>query len=133
MCSGLDCQKKIEMKRKWVRKLIGGVSLSTAAFIFQACYGPPQDFGMDILIEGLVKSKRTGEPIKGIKVSVEENPQYLYTDEAGEFSFYTVSADLCKLKFEDIDSIQNGSFIDRDTILTNVYNQVYLKIFLEER
>ena len=126
-------KKRKKMKRNWVKKLIGGMSLTTAVFIFQACYGTPQDFGSDIFIEGLVKSKKTNEPIKGIKVSVEDNPQYLYTNDAGEFSFYTVSADTCRIKFEDIDSVQNGSFIDKDTILTNVYKQVYLNIFLEEK
>jgi len=121
------------MKRNWVRKLIGGMSLTTAVFIFQACYGTPQDFGMDIFIEGLVKSKKTGEPVKGIKVSVKDNPQYQYTNDAGEFSFYTVSTDVCTIRFEDIDSLQNGAFIDKDTILTNVYNKVYLNILLEEK
>jgi hypothetical protein len=121
------------MKRNWVRKLIGGMSLTTAVFIFQACYGTPQDFGMDIFIEGLVKSKKTGEPIKGIKVSVADNPQYQYTNDAGEFSFYTESADSKVIKFEDIDSIQNGAFIDKDTTLRNVYQRVHLAIFLEEK
>ena len=73
------------MKRNWIRKLIGGLSFTTALFVFQACYGTPQDFGADVFIEGLVKSKKTGEPIKGIKVSVADNPQYQYTDEDGEF------------------------------------------------
>lgn len=121
------------MKRTWVRKLIGGMSLTTAAFIFQACYGTPQDFGADIYIEGLVKSKKTGDPIKGIKVSVEDNPQYLYTNDAGEFSFYTESADIKVIKFEDVDSVQFGAFIDKDTTIRPVYRQVHLDIFLEEK
>ena len=121
------------MKRNLVRKLLGGMSLTTAVFIFQACYGTPQDFGADIFIDGLVKSKNTGEPIKGIKVSVADNPQYQYTNDAGEFSFYTESADIKVIKFQDIDSIQNGAFINKDTILTNVYRQVYLDVFLEDK
>jgi len=121
------------MKSGFMRKLVGGLSLSTAAFIFQACYGPPQDFGADVLIEGLVKSKKTGEPIKGIKVSVADNPQYQLTDEDGSFSFYTEIADTCKIMFADIDSDQNGAFVNKDTILTNLTHQIYLNILLAEK
>jgi hypothetical protein len=121
------------MKRNWFRNLLGGFSLTTAVFIFQACYGTPQDFGADIYVEGVVKSEKTGEPIMGIKVSVTDNPQYIYTDEEGWFSFYTVTADSCIIKFQDQDALQNGSFIDKDTILRNVNKQIFLNIFLEEK
>ena len=51
------------MKRDLKRKLIGGLCLTSIAFVFQACYGTPQDFGSDLLIEGEVKAKSTGLPI----------------------------------------------------------------------
>lgn len=121
------------MKSKLIRKLIGGLSFTTAMFIFQACYGTPQDFGNDVFIEGLVKSKKTGQPIKGIKVSVKDNPQYEFTGEDGSFSFYTFATERCTVKFEDTDSNQNGSFIDKDTILVNPFNKIHLDILLEER
>ena len=63
------------MHKKWVRRIVGGLSFTSALFVFQACYGTPQDFGLDILLEGQVKSKSTGLPIQGIKVSVEINIQ----------------------------------------------------------
>ena len=34
-------------------------------FIFQAWYGTPQDFGLDLLVEGQVKSNTSELPIKG--------------------------------------------------------------------
>src|SRR5690554_6966910 len=77
------------MKRNVIRQIVGGLSLTSAMFVFQACYGTPQDFGLDLLIEGQVKSKTSGLPIKGIKVSVADNMQYTWTNEEGEFSFYT--------------------------------------------
>ena len=55
------------MKRNWVRRIIGGISFTSALFVFQACYGTPQDFGFDLFIEGQVKSASTGLPVKGIK------------------------------------------------------------------
>jgi hypothetical protein len=121
------------MKMNLIRKLIGGLSFTTALFVFQACYGTPQDLGADVYIHGLVKSKKTGQPIKGIKVSVADNPQYQYTSEDGSFSFYTESAESCKIMFQDIDSNQNGAFFDKDTTLTNLTEQVYLNILLEEK
>ncbi len=121
------------MKGNFIKKIIGGLSLTTALFIFQACYGTPQDFGADVYIHGLVKSKRTGLPVKGIKVSNEALPQYQYTDVNGGFSFYTESSASCKIKFEDFDSDLNGSFMDKDTILANPGKQVYLEILLEDK
>jgi hypothetical protein len=121
------------MKGNFIRKIIGGLSLTTALFVFQACYGPPQDFGADVFIEGLVKSKKTEQPIKGIKVSVADFSQYMYTGEDGGFSLYTESGPSRKIKFEDIDSDQNGAFFDKDTILINPGEHVHLDILLEEK
>jgi hypothetical protein len=125
--------EKLKMKRNLIKKLIGGLSFTTALFVFQACYGTPQDLGADVYIQGLVKSKKTGQPIKGIKVSVADNPQYQYTSEDGSFSFYTETAENCIIKFEDIDSNQNGAFFDKDTTLTNLTDQIYLNILLQEK
>ncbi|HEX7584248.1 MAG TPA: hypothetical protein VF373_06130 [Prolixibacteraceae bacterium] len=121
------------MKRNWIKKLIGGLSFTTAMFVFQACYGTPQDFGLDILIEGQVKSRTTSLPITGIKVSVEGTMQYENTNEEGRFSFYTETGASYKIKFEDIDSNQNGSFIDKDTIVTIQNKKVYLDIVLNQK
>ena len=112
---------------------MGGLSLTTALFIFQACYGTPQDMGLDIFIEGQVKSEKTNKPVKGIKVSVEDKLQYQYTDESGKFSFYTETASSYKIKFEDIDSDQNGIFVEKDTLLTKIDKTIYLNIELEEK
>lgn len=46
------------MKRDWKRKIIGGLCLTSVAFVFQACYGTPQDFGNDLLIEGVRHNKK---------------------------------------------------------------------------
>lgn len=121
------------MKRNVIRKIIGGLSLTSAMFVFQACYGTPQDFGLDLLIEGQVKSKASGLPIKGVKVSVAENMQYELTDEEGKFSFYTEMLEGLTLQFQDIDSTQNGLYTDRDTVLTDLSKNIYLEIALEEK
>ncbi|MFA5326744.1 MAG: hypothetical protein WC384_03035 [Prolixibacteraceae bacterium] len=121
------------MRRSWITKLIGGLSFTSAMFVFQACYGTPQDFGLDVFIEGQVKSESTGIAIKGIKVSVDGLMQYEYTDENGKFSFYTERGDSYKIKFEDIDSAQNGAFANKDTILSAIDKKVYLNIALDSK
>lgn len=121
------------MKRNWIRTIIGGLSFTSAMFIFQACYGTPQDFGYDLLVEGQVKSKTSGLPIKGIKVSVENNMQYEITNEEGKFSFYTELLESITLQIQDVDSTQNGLYSDKDTVLTELSEKVYLDIILEEK
>ena len=121
------------MKRNWIGNVIGGLSLTSAMFVFQACYGTPQDFGLDFLVEGQVKSKISGLPIKGIKVSVANNLQYEYTNDEGRFSFYTEKIDTLNIFFEDLDSIQNGIYLNRDTVLKNSIEKVFLDIKMEEK
>lgn len=128
------------MKRDWKRKMIGGLCLTSIAFVFQACYGTGYDFGEDILIEGQVTSKASGLPIKGIKVSVADKVQYTSTDEDGKFSFFIEKIKTPKIKFTDIDSTQNIWFSNKDTLVTindsvllSEHSKVYLNIELENK
>jgi hypothetical protein len=121
------------MKRTWIRKLIGGLSLTSALFVFQACYGTPQDFGLDLFIEGQVKSKTSGLPIEGIKVSVANNPQFTMTGGDGKFILITEFIKDLTLQFQDIDSDQNGLYANKDTVLNVAKGMVYLDIKLEEK
>ena len=120
------------MKFNWTKKLLGGLCLSSVAFVFQACYGPPQDFGEELFVQGKVTDKTTGLPIKGIKVSVVDRMQYLYTNEEGDFAFYTMRADSTVVRFEDIDSIENGSYASKEIVLSDSLRVVDLTIDLDE-
>jgi len=106
------------MKKDWKRKIIGGLCLTSIAFVFQACYGTPQDIGQDLLIEGKVTSKTTGLPIKGIKVSFDQRVQYANTDENGKFSLYIDIVQHANIKFTDVDSTKNIWFSNKDTLIT---------------
>ena len=118
--------------KKWKNYLFKGVCLTSVAFVFQACYGTPQDFGLDVFIEGQVKSKSSGLTIKGIKVSVENTPQYTLTDEKGNFSFYTQKTNHTKIQFEDIDAAEYGLYLKTDTTLVNPDKKNFLRIELED-
>jgi hypothetical protein len=110
-------KKLADKKRKILRGIFGGLSLTAVAFVFQACYGTPEDFGLDMCIEGVVTSKTTNKPISGIKVSIEHEIDYsTLTDSAGQFVMFVPSEpQIYKVKFEDVDDAQNGVFLPKDT------------------
>lgn len=122
-----------EKKRKILRAIYGTLSFSTALFVFQACYGTPEDFGMDVSIKGFVKSKVTNQPIPGIKVSIENQPQYEITDSEGMFKFYASRNTSYKVKFEDVDSTQNGNFLPKDTVINIIDESTFLNVILDAK
>ncbi|MBO7561893.1 MAG: hypothetical protein J6X91_03955 [Bacteroidales bacterium] len=40
------------MKYRWLRNLLKGFSVTTALFVFTACYGTPQGYKMEQPVEG---------------------------------------------------------------------------------
>ncbi len=125
--------KLTDRKRKILRKIYGALSLSSSLFVFQACYGTPHDMGMDVYIQGFVKSKTTNIPITGIKVSIENHPQYEMTDSIGGFKIYTSRDTEYKLKFEDVDSTKNGMFLPKDTIVKIINESTFLNVRLDAK
>jgi hypothetical protein len=103
-----------ETGRKILRKIYTGLGLTAVALVFQACYGPPQVMGVDVLVRGFVKSKKTNDPIEGIQVSAKGLYQCELTDSAGEFQFYAPQEEICVIKLEDIDGAKNGSYSSRE-------------------
>ena len=119
--------------KKLIHKILSGISLTSVLFVFQACYGTPQDMEQDNQFEGVVKSKVTGNVIKGIKVSTNFEGRQAYTNDNGEFSVFLPLADQYRLTFEDIDSTQNGAFRSLDTTFTDVPGYVHLNILLQPK
>jgi len=120
------------MKRKHLRVLIGGLSFTTALFVFQACYGMPQDMQDDVFIQGKIVSRTTSQPLRGIKVESELDEHFGITNGQGEFSFYTPWIESLKLTIEDTDLESDGSYNSKDTVLSYPEHEVFLNIKLEE-
>lgn len=120
------------MKRRFLKKLIGGAGFATALFVFQACYGAPQDFEPDTHIHGKVVSAADGLPIEGIKVSVKDFQLQAFTNSAGEFSIYAsfVEGEQFGLLFEDVDASEHGSFVDYDTLITVKNDNIFVPVSL---
>ena len=139
--------KKIELKsRKLLRKILGGVSITAVAFIFQACYGPDMDMSYDVKLTGTVTSKTTNLPIQGIKVTVNDDGyNFGITDEKGKFDFYTsiqnydyynkdssvlYTPDKVRIRFREIDGVKNDYFRDT-TIIINPARKDEVRINME--
>jgi hypothetical protein len=118
--------------RKILRTVFRGIGVSVVSLILQACYGVmyPDDIGTGgpggaygmpppettTSIYGRVTAKNTGDPIFGIKVSVEETEYNKKTDENGWFYFLELPIqEKYKLKFEDVDGPYNGGLFKEQT------------------
>lgn len=112
------------------KKIVGGISLTSAMFIFQACYGTPQDYGRDTLLEGKVVSEETGVPLSGVKVSVAGNIQYEYTDADGKFSMYTENIGDIKIVFED-ENAEDGTQQTLEKVITSRDEEINMEIAMK--
>lgn len=78
-------------------------------------YGTPT---MEFRVTGKVTDSHTGEPLKGISVSCDddwEDPE-VFTSENGEFVYesYAFPSDEVLLKFKDLDGEENGFYIHEE-------------------
>jgi putative lipoprotein (rSAM/lipoprotein system) len=118
--------KKLSKKgRRILRTILQGLGTLVMTFSFHGCrfhsnrfvdmYGMPMpEYGPgpgwdDVAIYGTVKTKAEA-PVPGIKVTVKDLPSYTLTGPDGTFYVYVPEMESYKLKFEDIDGIDNGSF-----------------------
>ena len=142
--------KKNKLKsRKLLWRIFGGISLTAMVFIFQACYGMPMVLYdcYDVRLTGMVKSKTTNLPINGIKITVNEGYNYVFTDENGKFDFYarvssldydedgvSYTQDKFYIHFLDIDGIENGHFADTAIVINPAHkNEVKIDVELREK
>ena len=124
-------KKKIfQAKRAVLNWCLKGCSLTTMMFVFQACYGPPQ--ASNVRIQGKVVDYRTGEPIQGIKVSVEGDPEYETTSSTGDFQYHTRSRyDQLRIQFTDINKSADRHYAFKDTVVDynpDINLQVRMKV-----
>ena len=111
---------------RWIRKVLKGISFTAAMFVFQACYGPMEDY-YTTKVTFRVMSSDTGEPIQGVAVWSQHlntsdslahgNPGYIadYTDKNGMATIWEEPG-LKQYSFVDKDSI----YIPSDTIVNPI-------------
>jgi len=92
--------------RYGLRRALKVLSLGAASALFQACYGPMQS-AEGVLIKGLVTTTEK-QPVKDIKVLVDEYGYYYCTDEAGGFELWVMQGETLTFTFVDTDGEENG-------------------------
>ena len=119
---------------KWLHNILKGISLTGALFVFQACYGSPQEpmwDANDAQMSFSVVSHASGEPLEGVQIS--------QTDFGGTRALGKTGADgKCKvqfsyrtnhrgpyLRFED----GNELYAVKDTVLDDLtYREIIIKM-----
>jgi len=112
---------------KWLHNILKGASLTTALFIFQACYGSPIDYD-GISMDFKLVSSVDGDPIPGVNVSFFDEGGYVPgwrqvgTTDADGFLWYRFeNTDSVKLRF----STEDGSYVAKDTVFTVFHTDIY--------
>lgn len=124
-------QNRYLKRRKLYRTIFGVFSLSGIMFAFQACYGTPQDFGQDVLINGKITSAASKASVSGIKILVNQLGQYAQSASDGTFSIYCERMTEYNLTFTDTDGAQNGQYQSCDTIVRLVDQAEVLTVNVE--
>jgi hypothetical protein len=114
--------KKITNRgRKILSMILRGISVPAASLVLQACYGMPDE--QSLQISAKVRANETGEPIFGIKVSIDEGTEYWdYTNKGGYFYITVPIRDDYKIKLEDVDGPYNGGQFKEKTLPLKMEN-----------
>ena len=117
---------------KFLRWTLGSLGVTSIAFVFQACYAPYYGDDFDRCINGEVRSAQTHEPIKGIRITGNQQPGYEETDSAGTFHIHLPISREYTLQFEDLSSTSNA-YLPKDTIIADsIYNGEKIIIYLDK-
>lgn len=111
-------QKLKEKKQKALRWLFGSLTATSLMFVFQACYGMPNDDLM-ICVQGQVISESTGAPIPNIEVQCNISKAFTRTNAEGYFDIDVPWSSEPDLTFRDIDQAENGRYATKDTVLNH--------------
>ena len=112
---------------KWLHNLLKGASLTTALFVFQACYGMPQNYmleeGGEAPMTFTVFSRSTGKPLEGVRISgATNNYAGIYYQDLG----VTGTDGRCRVNIPYIRNVKgpwlrfeepSGTFEVKDTVL----------------
>jgi hypothetical protein len=118
----------IDRGQRTLKNIFRAISVAAVSLILQACFGilPPDpiicEYGVptpyenqETVIHGTVMSRKTGEPIFGIMVSVEGTGVSARTNEDGYFFLRATIRNSYTIKLEDVDGPYNGGLFKRET------------------
>lgn len=123
--------------KKWFRHLLKGTTLTTALFIFQACYGTPDWLHREDVVFKVV-SAEDGTPIKGVEIltrAYDSGPVegvdldwnlcgYTAEDGTLETLIGTVDGASPQFRFQDSDAL----FSPKDSVIQNCRGTILVKL-----
>lgn len=118
------------MKR--LRNFLKGASLTTALFIFQACYGTPIGIVDIPLVKFKVVSTGSRTPLQGIAIKARIAPKdnldwnlLGYTNAEGVANVpVPISGTAPQFRIES----ESGQYIIKDTVIANLDNTIYIQL-----
>ena len=124
---------------KYLRKILKGVSLTAALFVFQACYGTPQDEVYFQNVAFRVVSSDDGQPIPNVDIMYQYQNGTGFNDvdwfEFGKTDSQGLnigSLEDCGVptmfRFKDA----NSAYVVKDTVLTRLYEADTVDIVLSK-
>ena len=134
---------------KWIRNILKGVSLTAAMFVFQACYGPMEDY-YDTKVTFHVVAEDTGEPLQDVRIWAQElnysdsadigNQRHIaeYTDGNGEpifhFDFYRIKkeSEAYDIGFEEYVYSGHLCFMEWPELIEDLLPEDTVKVSIEE-
>ena len=121
-----------QLYSKALRWVLGTLGVTSIAFVFQACYAPYYGDNYDRCINGEVLSATTHKPIKGIRITGNNQPGYVETNSAGAFHIHLPISRNYDIRFEDqSDSIR--TYLPKDTIIPDsLYKGEKIIIYLDQ-
>ena len=121
-----------QLYSKALRWVLGTLGVTSIAFVFQACYAPYYGDDYDRCINGEVLSATTHKPIKGIRITANDQPGYVETNSAGAFHIHLPISRNYDIRFEDqSDSIR--AYLPKDTIIPDsLYKGEKIIIYLDQ-
>lgn len=117
-------QKIKDKKQQLIRFLFGSFSATALMFVFQACYGMPQNPvppDEDVVIMGTITDMATGQPVEGLSVIIPELGIDATTDSTGVFCSNVNGAEhpnQVQLLVNDVDGTENDRYETLDTNFT---------------
>lgn len=121
-----------QLYSKALRWLLGALGVTSIAFVFQACYAPYYGDDYDRCINGKVLSATTHKPIKGIRVTGNDQPGYEETDSTGAFHIHLPISRDYNIRLEDqSDSLR--AYLPKDTVIPDsLYCGEKIIIYLDQ-
>jgi hypothetical protein len=106
---------------KILSMIFRGICVSAASLLLQACFLNIPNFDAPdnlMTIQGKVRANKTGEPIPGIKISIDNGTMSDdYTNQDGYFKIKKVPLMVCYIiKAEDVDGELNGGLFKEKTL-----------------